>query len=521
MNNINYIKKQSAIIINLYNSQKYNQLILKGKVLLKKYPEQLVFFNATALSLAALGKNMEAIKILNDALIQHPNNINILNNLGLINFNIGKNNLSREYLEKSLEINPNFIDALVNLANLNLKEGKTKDAIENLEKAYQNSNQDNHKELINLNFGQLYQQLGDFVNAIKYFEKVKKINPLNHLVDYEISTIRKYQNEDDKHLVEMKSNFDNTNNLNLKSRLAFGIGKAYEDLQKYSISFSYIKKGNKIIDDKLKYSIKEDANRFLTIKKLFKDYKNEIKIQNNKKIIFIVGMPRSGTTLVEQIISAHEKVHGAGELSFLTEEINKEFLKENKFITDDVKNLNYQKLNNIGKNYLDKIRNLDIKKNIITDKAPLNFRWIGFIKIIFPKSKIINCLRNPIDTCYSNYKNIFSGSNLSFTYDLKNLGKFYNLYSDLMNFWNDKFEDCFYNLKYETLINNQDKETRKLLKFCDLSWDENCLSPHKNNKIVSTASISQVRAPIYKSSINKWKNLSEELKDLTEILNLN
>ena len=127
-------------------------------------------------------------------------------------------------------------------------------------------------------------------------------------------------------------------------------------------------------------------------------------------------------------------------------------------------------------------------------------------------------MREPMDICFSNYKNAFSASSLGFSYNLDNLGNFFNLYKNLMKFWDEIFKDDIYTLNYEQLINNQKSETKKLLEYCELDWDENCMKTHKNKKIVATASISQVRSPVYKTSINKWENYSEQLRDLKKII---
>ena len=229
-------------------------------------------------------------------------------------------------------------------------------------------------------------------------------------------------------------------------------------------------------------------------------------------------MPRSGTTLVEQILSSHNNVYGAGELSFLSDAINKHVIVDKKFINDKIENISEEKLRLIQEDYLRNLRSFNFKEDYLVDKAPLNFRWIGFIRILFPNSKIIHCTRDPMDTCFSNYKNSFAGPSLSFSYNLDNLGNFFNLYKKLMKNWNEKFGKDIYNLSYEKLVSDQKKETEQLLKFCGLDWDINCLQPHKNRNKVATASLAQVRSPVYKSSIRKWENYSSYLTELTQII---
>ena len=148
-----------------------------------------------------------------------------------------------------------------------------------------------------------------------------------------------------------------------------------------------------------------------------------------------------------------------------------------------------------------------------TDKMPENFLWIGFIKLILPKSKIIHCYRNPKDNCLSIYKNHFPGGKINFSYDLDEIVEYYKLYSDLMNYWNDLLPNFVFNIKYENLITNTENEVRNLLKFCNLDWNENCLNSHNNKRPVHTASDVQARKKIFTSSINIWKNYQIYLND--------
>ena len=519
-----YLETQASILINLYNSKKFDEVVQKGKVLIKKFPDQIFFYNATSLSLSALGKNSEALKVLKVALEVNSKNINVLNNLGLINSKLNKNKEAREYFEKAISINSKFPDALLNLGNLDLKEGKTKTAKDRLSIALTLSKNKESDFIINTALGNLNQQIGNFQEARINFDIVNKINPLSTAADKSISIIHKYLNKDDPHLVSMLKKLEIIKDEENLQPLYFALGKAYEDIKEYKTSFKYIKLGNDIANNKIKYNISKDEKLFFEIKKLFEISQESKNIDSEKKIIFILGMPRSGTTLVEQIISSHNEVYGAGELSYM-EDIIKNLINyktqegvdlSNYF--EDIKQFAYEKIKRAQLEYIEKLKSHEFKEKIITDKAPLNFRWIGLIKMIFPNSKIIHCERNGMDTCYSNFKNAFSGASLGFCYNLEKLGNYFNMYKDLMSFWNTKFDGQIYNLSYEKLINNKDLEVKNLLKFCDLSWDENCLNPHLNKKNVATASLAQIRTPIYKSSVDNWKNVEDELEDLKNII---
>ncbi len=197
------LENQVSILINHYNSRRFAEAVQKGKILIKKFPNQLIFYNATALSLSALGKNYEALRILNLALDLSPKNIHVLNNLGLINSNLNYNKEAREYLNKAIAVKENFMDALLNLGNLDLKEGKTENAKKNLYKALEQSNSPHTDVTINMALGNMKQQIGNFKEAKNHYEIVSKIDQLNTAADKSISTMHKYLNTDDPHLILM------------------------------------------------------------------------------------------------------------------------------------------------------------------------------------------------------------------------------------------------------------------------------------------------------------------------------
>ena len=224
-------------------------------------------------------------------------------------------------------------------------------------------------------------------------------------------------------------------------------------------------------------------------------------------------MPRSGTSLVEQIISSHNEVFGAGELEvlaeFSVEELKKYFsLKDVKFPDESFLS--------IRKNYLNSIDKLDTSKKIITDKMPLNFRFIGFILGAFPEAKIVHLNRDARATCWSIYKYFFKSDGHGFAHNFEDLFSYYSLYLNLMDFWREIYPNKIYDISYESLTTNQEVETRKLLKYCNLEWDENCLSFHKNKRAVKTTSALQVRQKMYQGSSEAWKKYESFIKPLVD-----
>jgi len=167
-------------------------------------------------------------------------------------------------------------------------------------------------------------------------------------------------------------------------------------------------------------------------------------------------------------------------------------------------------LNKLLSEYVNYVNFFKFNEKYITDKAPLNFRWIGFIKLLFPNAKIIHCKRDPKNNCLSMFKNLFEGG-LNFTYDQEDLVKYYQMYDTLMKFWNDKYPGEIFNISYEKLISDDEEEIKKLIKYCGLDWEESCLSFHKNKTPIKTMSTAQARNPIYKTSLNAFDKFKSYL----------
>jgi hypothetical protein len=208
-------------------------------------------------------------------------------------------------------------------------------------------------------------------------------------------------------------------------------------------------------------------------------------------------MPRSGTTLVEQIISSHSMVTGLGELPFV--------LQFGYPVTTGLLDSSEESLTKFRNDYLEKLESLRDKNLIITDKMPQNFLYVGLITACFPEAKILHVKRDPAAVCWANYKQWFKSENLGYSYSLEDIVEYYKLYNDLMEFWNKALKNKIYEVDYETLTINQESEIKKLIKYLELSWEESCLSPEKNERNVSTASNIQIRNKIFKGSSQKWK----------------
>jgi tetratricopeptide (TPR) repeat protein len=511
-------EREAQIILNYFKAKDYISAEVKAKKLIKKFPNFQALYNLLGLCLQSQKKFQEAIKYYKIAIQNNPNFFVAINNLGLTYHNMYDLKNAQHYYERAIEINPKFTHPISNLGNVKKELNNYEEAIKCYKLAL---SIDNKLYIVIHNLGMAYQALGKFEESKKYFESVLKINSKFTRADRSLSMSLKYD-INNPHLKIMKNKIkDQSLNDFQKIELHFGLGKAYEDIKNYKKSFENYKLGNKIKRDSIKYQINDDVKLFENIKNSFSsiDFQNLENIGNkSNKMIFILGMPRSGTTLVEQIIANHKSVYGAGELRDLTQIIRKNFLVNNKIKFPEKFNIKDQNFfSNMGTKYLENLDRYNTNKNYITDKAPLNFKWIGLVKLILPKSKIIHCTRDPKDTCLSLFKNFFEGE-LNFSYNLEEAAKYYKLYQNLMKYWKQLLPDFIYNISYEKLVENQEFESKKLLDFCNLDWDKNCLTFYRNKRGIVTASFAQARKPIYKNSVKSWQNYKNELLPMFKIL---
>jgi tetratricopeptide (TPR) repeat protein len=496
------LKKEASVLVNLLNSNRFEEAINKAVVLNKKFPDQPFFYNALSLSYNGINEFEKSLNVLNKGLKRDAKEVSLINNLGLTYLKMGNEEQAEKKFNNALKINPKFLNAYINLAHIKKNQNKSEEAITILMHCL-GPNPNNF--VLNFALANNYQSIGKFIEAKKLYKKCLELNPKNTVVDQSLSMIINYS-EDSDHLKSMQLKLSETNDRVSQMYLNFAVGKAFEDLKEYKKAFVSFKKANDIKNELSTYNIDQEAKSFNKIKSIFSNSDINKEKKGGAKIIFVVGMPRSGTSLVEQILSTHNEIYGAGELSFLSDLIEKKI------------NFEKQDYSELQTQYSNLIKKFKYKEEYLIDKTPLNFKWIGFILNHFPNSKIIHCKRNPIDVCWSNYKNLFSSKKLDYSYNFSNLSIYYKLYEDLMMHWSKIYKNKFYEIDYEKLVENKEKEIKKIIKYLELEWDANCLNFHKNKRSVSTASLAQVRKPIYNSSVEKWKSYGDELSDLIKKL---
>ncbi len=302
--------------------------------------------------------------------------------------------------------------------------------------------------------------------------------------------------------------------------LRFALGKAYDDIGDYDRAFGHVEKGNRIKRASLQYDVAHDEELGDRIAAVFsREFLHRRTGAGPDGPIFIVGMPRSGTTLVEQILASHSRVYGGGELAELRQLVRGShgISGTGRGFPEGVAGLGLKDLNGLGRTYWEAVRRRAPESPHVTDKAPGNFRYLGLIHLMLPRARIIHCVRNPVDTCLSCYKLLFvSGQN--FSYDLVELGRYHRLYARLMDHWRAVMPGRILDVRYEDLVAAQEQETRRLLDFCGLPWEDACLSFHTTRRLVKTASATQVRQPIYGKAVDGWKRYARQLGPLLEAL---
>jgi tetratricopeptide (TPR) repeat protein len=379
---------------------------------------------------------------------------------------------------------------------------------------------ENAEFLYNLGTSQRF--MGDFEKAEENYEKVIAINPAHYDTHFSLSEFNNITAAHN-HIERLEKLLsENTDNSLLSLFVSYALYKEYDSLGEFDKAFKILKQVNNKRSAELAYPPIQDKRIFDCLERCFSNVKTDVNegYQNNEAI-FVLGMPRSGTTLVDRIISSHSEVMSAGELQSFGVLLKQASLSQTDKVLDEATIEAGLKVDfaALGKAYIDSTRPITGKKAHFIDKMPINFYYLGFILKALPKAKIICLDRNPMDTCIGNFRQLFAPElpYYQYSYDLKQTGEYYLQFKHLMEFWKQQYKDRFLTVKYEALVQQPEKNVREILSFCDLDWQESCLQFHKNKAPVSTASSVQVRQPINTKFIGRWKKYQSQVTELTEL----
>ena len=303
-------------------------------------------------------------------------------------------------------------------------------------------------------------------------------------------------------------------------QIRYTLAKEYEDLGDYRKSFDELRQGARKRRENLRYDVANDVSTVDWIIEAFPHAAPQPTAPMHTASIFIVGLPRSGTTLVDRILSSHSQVRSAGELNdfalSLVARVRSENGKEHLPRRELVARSAYVDFAALGREYLARARAV-VAEGRFTDKMPLNYLYCGLIRRALPTAKIVHLTRHPMAAGYAMYKTLFKDA-YPFSYDLDEIARYYIAYRKLMDHWSTVMPGAVYSLNYENLVADQIDETRKLLEFCGLDWEDACAEFHRNPSATTTASASQVRRPIYDSSVAQWRHYTAQLASLSSAL---
>ena len=427
------------------------------------------------------GRLDEAVDASGRALALNPELPGPLNNLGRIALVRGQTHLALNYCRQALALKPELADAYNNLGNV-------------------------------------LTQLGQFDEARQAYLKAIEIKPGGVMAHVNLVEVHKFA-PGDPYLAAMERLAANENvPKSERPYLHFALGNAYRDVEDYRRSFHHLAAGNAALRAQTKYDEESTLAMFRHIERVFTPALIAAKSGSGDPSsvpIFVVGMPRSGTTLVEQILASHPLVHGGGELSLFGEVMLTVRGPDGRPIAGPayVAGLDAAAFEKIGSRYVERLRALAPDAAHITDKRPNNYYLIGLIHLALPNAKIVHVVRDPADTCLSCFSKFFAVEHQ--TYELGELGRYYRHYRSLMAHWRRVLPvGRLLDVRYEDVVADIEGETRRLLAHCGLDWDERCLSFHQTERPVRTASAVQVRQSIFDTSIGRWRHYAEFLGPL-------
>lgn len=497
---------------------------------------------------ARVGALTEAKTALEAVLAQSPGHLGALANLGSVMLELGQATEALSHYEKALQIKPRDTELLIkyakilnalfyfdkaraplaaalkispnnaaawsDLANVELNNGDVHAAKECwMKAAHLAPSVANYWKSI----GVVEQQLGETQSARAYFHKALKLDPHHGQAFLGLSLMGMTQDENQMALDALQT--ISGKNSRAECQIRFAIARFLDSQSQAREAFGQFEKANKLKAIELPFDEKEHRALFQMIQEAYWDPASSansflpeslnLLTQNERTPVFVLGMPRSGTSLVEQILASHSQVYGAGERAWMSQAMDAN--------VNDPRVASALDWARVREQYLELASKTDGKHPFITDKAPSNFQRIGGIRRAFPNAKIIHCRRDPVDTCLSNFKQLYQ-IGMNYTYDLHALGIYYNLYVDLMAHWRSLEGDYIHEIDYEVLVSNQEAETRKLLDYVGLPWEDSCLRFHETKREVRTSSVHQVRKPIYKTSIKSWFDYKDQLRPLFDAL---
>jgi tetratricopeptide (TPR) repeat protein len=414
-------------------------------------------------------------------------------------------------------LNPKYVAALINMARTQRDMDEPQAAVQTLQKALEiePNNPEAHHAM-----GVLQEQLGNREAAAGAFQDAIRVAPAMAIAHYYLAQIRG-RKISDQELAAMEKIWNEVNMLpNDRMFMAFGLARAHEQRGHYDEAFGYLEQGNRVKAEMQPY---DDADTGKFVDSLA-DCAEAVAARlgfeagcPDPRPVFILGMPRSGTSLTEQILASHSEVAGAGELSYAYDTAHRIRDITRQAFPDNMKRLSAEQLRELGEYYLSRHKPDNLAHRYVVDKTPLNFQYIGLLGLALPGAKFIHCHRDPVQNCFSIHKMPFDKKQ-AYAHSQEALGHYYNRYWNLMQRWKAMFPGRILDVRYEDTVADIENQGRRMLEFLDLPFEESVLDFYKTERLVKTPSASQVRQPIYGDALQAWRRYEKHLGPLIEAL---
>ena len=508
---------------------------------------------AEAAELEKEEKFAEAEQIYRQILTRHPDNVSAMRLWARLGVQQKRYAGAEALLQQAVKVAPGFKRAWADLCSTQVEQEKFDDAIKNAKRliklqprspdghiwlavasALAGHHQDavesfdNALEIAPDHVGALCgkanasRTIGDQDGAIALFRRSIKANPLHAEAYWSLANLKTFRFEDSEVDDMLALLGDERIPPEGQVQLNNALGLEFDGRKEYDRAFEFIDRGNILRREQEFYDRVENEERVdLSIDAFTQQFleDNAGHGDPDSAPIFIVGLPRSGSTLLEQILSSHSMVDGTHELADLSKSIkfNRKLTGPRLRYPTSVANMNADGFKRLGNEYIERTRRYRGSRPFFTDKNPNNFVHVGLLHLILPNAKIINARRHPLDSCFGSYKQLFAQGQ-PFTYDLVEIGEYYLQYQRLMDHWHEVLPGKVLDVHYEEVVADLEGQVRRILEYCELDWEESCLRFHETSRSVKTASSEQVRQPIYSSAVNTWRHYEQHLGALIEVL---
>ncbi len=415
------------------------------------------------------------------------------------------------------ELSPKYVAALINMARTQRDMDRPDEALQTLQLALDLEPANPEGLLVQ---GVLHEQMGNRDSAAESFKSAISASPEMTVAHYYLSQIRGRKGTDEEFEVMCQLRENEELNDNARMYLGFGLYRAYEQRERYEEAFENLAAANRIKAESTPYDDEETAGYIDSIVDSAQSVIERLGDSPGKRDsrpVFVLGMPRSGTSLTEQILASHSAVAGAGELSFAYDTAHSIRAMTQEKFPENMKLLSAEQFVVLGENYLARHSEGNLSARHVVDKTPLNFQYIGLLSLALPDARFIHCHRDPVANCFSIHRMPFDEKQ-TYAHSLEALGKYYTRYWRFMQSWHDLFPGRILDMRYEDTVADIEAQSRRMLGFLGLPFEEGVLEYHKTKRLVKTPSASQVRQPIYKDRLAAWKKYEKFLSPLIDNL---